>query len=73
MSEITIGSVALLIAERPLCAGCICSKCGFTRSDLVTHVNGISGAIRVDEQTGRCAVCGDTTMLFSLARPVASN
>jgi hypothetical protein len=73
MSETTIGSVAVLIAERPVCAECICRKSGLTRSDLARYLDGICSAVRVEQQTGRCAACGYLTTLFSLVRQLADN
>ena len=73
MSETTIGSIAVLMAERPVCAECICRKSGLTTSGLAGYLSGICTAVRVEQQTGRCAACGNMTTLFSLVRQPANN
>lgn len=65
----TIAAIALLIADRRLCAACIRSKTRLTNAEFATGLARIAHTVTVDEhQIGHCGACGHATKVFSLKR-----
>lgn len=64
----TVGVIATLMIERPLCASCIASKANIATGELPASLHRIGSAFAVRDEVGRCRECGAVTTVFSLTQ-----
>ena len=58
--------ITALILERPLCLSCIAERAHVSEERVQATLKAIGGALRLSTPTGRCAACGETTIVHSI-------
>ena len=61
--------ITALIVDRPLCLSCIADKAGVTVERVSEALHAIGSALALTRRIDRCAACGTTTNVYTVARP----
>jgi hypothetical protein len=63
--------ITALMLDRPMCLPCIAAKALVSLQRAEAALETIATALVLCRETGRCAACGATTAVHSVARPPA--